>query len=499
MRWSIGLSSALAIGITCVAGCGDSSSANADGGTDGGGDVTVDAGPDAPPGCDLTKDPKDSPACVDDAVGIFVDGTNGDDGNAGTKLEPVKTIGAALKLTSAQQARVYVCKGVYAEDVVVDASHDGVSIYGGWRCADWSYSGTKPIVGAGTMALKLDGLTKAVTIEDMDWKSADATADGGSSIAAFVNGCANVTLVRDTLEAGKGKAGAAGKAGSNYTAVAQGDTSIKGKDGNGIVGGGPHACTLCTDGKNSTGGFGGNGGTSPGDGQDGTPNLGGINPLDGKGGAKDIGSGCTSGHKGPTGDAGIAAVAIAASGVLDPTGWKPAMGGAGSNGGPGQGGGGGGGGLDGNNTAGGAGGGGCGGCGGASGSGGGGGGASIALAVLSSTVQVASSSMASTVAGNGGAGAAGQAGQAGGFSGQNINPGCSGGTGGTGGAGGAGGGGAGGISVGVLWKGTAAPTLDSSTTSNIVFAQQGGAKGTGGAPGQNDGIDGVAQAVLEVK
>ncbi len=467
----------------CLAGCGDSSSTNADGGTDGGGDVTVDAGPDAPPGCELTKDPKDSAACVDDAVGIFVDGTNGDDGNAGTKLEPVKTIGAALKLTSAQQARVYVCEGTYAEDVVVDASHDGVSIYGGWRCADWSYSGTKPIVGAGTMALKLDGLTKAVTIEDMDWKSADATADGGSSIAAFVNGCANVTLVRDTLEAGKGKAGAAGTL-TNFNYPDQ--ATLNGKDASGMTGG-PANAVKCPAGDTTTGGKGGDNGST---GDPGLPSLGagqgGTLAACGSGGS---GSDGAPASKGPDGSA------PSGLGSLSSQGWASMAGGAAKAGGPGQGGGGG---LG--FGGGGGGGGGAGGCGGAGGPGGGGGGASVALVVLSSTVTVTASALQAATAGAGGTGAAGQPGETTfGFHGNGTGAGCQGGNGGTGGNGGAGGGGAGGISVGVLWKGTAAPTLDSSTNTNIVFAQQGGAKGTGGAPGTNDGIDGVAQAVLEVK
>src|SRR5690348_15274685 len=56
-----------------------------------------DAGIDAPPGCDLSKDPKDSPACVDSTVGVFVDSTKSDT-NDGSKAKPVATIGKALSL-----------------------------------------------------------------------------------------------------------------------------------------------------------------------------------------------------------------------------------------------------------------------------------------------------------------------------------------------------------------------------------------------------------------
>ncbi len=461
-----------------------------DGGTDGGGDVTVDAPADAPPGCD----PKVQ-NCIDDAKGIFVDSA-GSDAATGTRGAPVATIGKALELAKAQsRPDVYVCAGSYPEQVDIGSP---VALLGGFACGDWTYDPKNDATVGPPSGLALHVHGTSAQVSDLKMVSADGTKPGESSVAVLVES-STVSLLRASLTAGKGVAGAAGKAGSNYTAVAQTDPSIKGKDATGTTGGGLHACTLCTDGKNSAGGSGGTGGAAPGDGTDGTPNLGGTFPTDGKGGAKDTGLSCKNGDKGASGGTGPAAPAGTALGTLDASGWTPASGAAGTNGGVAQGGGGGGGGIDGTNTTGGGGGGGCGGCGGGAGGGGMGGGASVALAVVSSTVTLTSSELHATAAGAGGAGAAGQGGQAGGFSGQNSNPGCSGGTGGTGGTGGAGAGGAGGLSVGVLWKGAAAPTLDASTTSAITFAQQGGAKGTGGVPGTNDGPAGVAQAVLEVK
>src|SRR2546421_9839903 len=69
---------------------------------------------DGPPplSCDTTKDPKDSPGCLDDRVGVFVDGATGKDSNPGTKLQPFQTIGKALTSTGAL-TRVYVCEGTY--------------------------------------------------------------------------------------------------------------------------------------------------------------------------------------------------------------------------------------------------------------------------------------------------------------------------------------------------------------------------------------------------
>ena len=61
--------------------CDPASTPGVDGGPEGSADVV------APPNCDLTKGLKDSPACVDDSVGVFVS-PNGDDGATGKKGAP---------------------------------------------------------------------------------------------------------------------------------------------------------------------------------------------------------------------------------------------------------------------------------------------------------------------------------------------------------------------------------------------------------------------------
>ena len=64
--------------------CGDPS------GDGGNGDVVI------PSGCDPNADPKDQPACVDDSFAVFVNGTSGNDQNAGIKTAPLKTISSAV-------------------------------------------------------------------------------------------------------------------------------------------------------------------------------------------------------------------------------------------------------------------------------------------------------------------------------------------------------------------------------------------------------------------
>lgn len=453
---------------------------------------------DGPPAlnCDTTKDPKDQPGCLDDRVGVFVDGANGKDSNAGTKEAPFQTIGKALGSVGAL-TRVYVCEGIYPEDVAITPPVDGISIYGGFKCIAWTYTGNQPQVGKGQIALKISGTTKAFTIQDMLFHAADGNAGNATSIGALVaNAAGMVTLNRVNLVAGVGAAGSDAAAGSNYSAsLAQSDPSIQGHAASGITGGGPQACTgLCTDTITSSGGSGGTGGGGPGDGSIGLPSLGGGQK--GTGDPDFGGSGvCTNGSPGGNATAvGADAVSPTATGTLTENGWTPTASAAGKNGAPGQGGGGGGGGYNAANTSGGGGGGACGGCGGGGGGGGAAGGGSIALASFNSTVTMTSGQLHAGDAGNGGKGGAGQTGQLGGFGGTQTAPGCAGGGGGNGSAGGTGAGGVGGISVDVLYKGTQ-PNVDGTTQGQMVVGKAGTA-GVGGKAGTNDGIVGVAQPFL---
>ncbi len=475
----------LTLGTLAIAGCPAGFTDLCDNGACDTDSSTGDSGVDAPPGCDLTKDPKDSLACVDDSVGIFVDATNGKDTNAGTKLAPMQTIGAALGKTNTQHARLYICEGTYGEDLTLDTSHDGMSLYGGWKCADWSYSGTKPVVGKTNQASKLDSLVKGTTIEDLTIQSADATNPGDSSIAMFVNASSGIKVIRVNLTAGSGSNGGSGTT-LGYAFPAQ--SALNGNNASGNIPG-MLQTTTCPAGDTTTGGAGGASGFS---GDSGTPSY-----LDGGAGGV-LGQPCSGagggggGALGPNGTDGPSPLNV---GTLNASGWLPVSGTAGQAGKCGQGGGGGQG--SGNMAGGGGGGGGCGGIGGGAG---GAGGASVALAALGSAVNIQQSVLTATTAGNGGNGSAGQGGESfsgfGGSPGNGAFPGCQGGPGGVGGTGGAGSGGVGGVSAGVIWKGSP-PSIDSATQTAISVAASGGKKGTGGNSTVHDGLDGVAMTVYQ--
>ncbi len=451
--------------------------------SDGGADV-VD--PPIAARCNPAADPKDSPLCLTNTYGVFVNGTTGADTSAGTKEAPLKTIGAAIaKASTATQKRVYVCEGTYAEHLVLDAAHDGISVYGGWSCADWHYTGTQAKVAPNDAgyALKVDGAASAVTIADLDMTAIAATGQdtsgvGNSSIAAFVNASTGVTLRRVALTAGNGSNGAnGGTPPTNLFSTNIAD--LQGSLGSGATGGLARTCA-CKIYGSSTGGKGGDGKAPQAD-----PGLVGLaspaaTPLgirDSTGGAGENGGGsCTGGHSGPDGSARASGTAAAIYGVLTSLGWTPSSGTDGQAGNPGGGGGGGGGGL-----TDGAGGGGCGGCGGAAGRGGKGGGASVALLVRDTAVTLEHCALRSGDAGEGGNGSTGEGGGGGG--GGNIGA-CSGGRGGNGAGGGGGAGGTGGVSLAIGYVGPT-PAVDGATTVTSGTPGAGGNFGGGGAGGTN--------------
>ena len=486
-----------------------------DGGDGGGQVVPSEAGDGAPGSCDPTKDPKDEPCLVDGVFGVFVSGTTGRDTAIGTKLDPVKTIAEGIaKAVQIGKAHVFVCNGTYAEQVSLDAQHDGIGLYGGFDCAnDWKWAGDAglaQVVGPNALyALRIDSTTKAVAIEDMTFTVPDAigydgTGAGNSSIAAFVsNESAGVTFRRVGLQAGAGAGGVdGGTPPTNLFSTNVADLQGNGADGG--AGGAAKDCRCKTLG-DTQGGAGGVQGDPAGDGGAGT-----STPLpvssqtrNGAGGAgyDDTNLGCTVGRPGADGLAQADGGLGAPVGSLNGSGWAPGSGTDGLSAYPGQGGGGGGGGQ-----GGGGGGGGCGGCGGAGGPAGHGGGGSVALLLFNASVALGESHLVSAAGGAGGKGSAGETGGGGGSGGSNVA--CGGGAGGSGAGGQGGGGGAGGVSVGILSNAASHATVDGQTSFMAGAAGTGGAPGVGGAGGAvgtahapsgsagTKGADGVAQQTL---
>lgn len=460
-----------------------------------------------------TGDVSEDAACwTTNELGVFVSSDSGDDSGAGTKEAPFKTITKGI--AAAAGKNVYVCVGAtdYTEHIRLDAASDGIRIYGGFECTNWTYATTRSaqVLSPSNIALRIDGLKKGAQIENVGFQAADATGTGAdaSSYGAFVTGSKGVKLTRVELKAGNGQSGPA--------SPTQSEPGQDGDDAGAAPAGSPFTCDASPDPApkggtwtlesscHSQGGPGGTGtkstATAPSGGS-GIPTLhvSPANEIDNGGpGAADINDG-KDGLPGTTGDAGALGAEAATTGSFAVAGYLLAPGKAGGSGYPGQGGGGGGA-SKGNGTCFGASGGagGMGGCGGTGGSAGEGGGASVGMFSWNSQVALSEASISSATGGAGGTGGRGGGGGAGaggalggvGSQGNGIAGGGRGGKGGPGGNGGSGSGGTGGPSYALVYSG-AKPSFDATDTT--FTAGNGGAAGAGGkllgaqAPSGSDG------------
>ncbi|WP_437290959.1 hypothetical protein [Sorangium sp. So ce406] len=446
----------------------------------------------------------------------------GNDNNPGTKGAPVKTLQHAVGLAAsgrgngeAPTRRVYACGGAFQEAITLPA---GVDLWGARLCdgGNWSYGGSfagpdelTTIAPPAGIPLRVLGAEEDATdamsmIFGVRVVASPASArDGKSSIAVILSSGARAVVRSSEVQAADGKDGEAGE-------DAPADRAKDGAPGNNgadactadVVEGARAAVTVCGDGTESMGGYGGDGRIDAGgDGTSGHPALAENPEGKGFGGAGAASDRCRPGEGGAKGDDGGRAAGAAGVGYLDVDGWIGARGGDGKKGGIGQGGGGGGGsksrgpmtacrtGLPQGGAAGGSGGG--GGCGGLGGKGGGYGGASIGIVALQGSVLTVEDS--EIVAGNGGRGGIGGTGQLGGvgrsgaaggegYAGTDMWHACMGGHGGDGGRGGDAGGGLGGHSFGIASV-AATVTLASDA---IVTPGRGGEGGLAGNAASGD-------------
>jgi len=498
-----------------------------------GGEGGAAGSPELVPSCQPSKD-ADLPD--DDFLDSNCDGIDGDASQAifvsqggsdaadGTLSNPVKTIQHGIELASSAKKSVFVCIGEYTDNIVV--GKEGVSVFGGYNCADWSRSNARVKVAppSGT-ALAIRGAVAPVIVDRFELRSADATNAGESSIGAMIVNSKPVTLSNVTVTAG---AGATGRPGGAVKAVlTAAPTGASGQDAgsqcNYIDGavvpspacqrlrtGGTKGALTCPNGEHSRGGIGGTGGNKTYSSN--VPyTIGGTGLPGGK-------SVYQSAKPGQIGDTGVPA--SAGFGEVTADGYLPTnIGGEGGIGHVGESGGGGGGGdacryydntLEDCKTqlwfysgpvfmGAGGGQGGFGGCGGVGGKGGLGGGASIAVFAYGTKLTISRSSLTSAAGGRGGAPSAGAAGQPGGAAGTGGSPspndnspttpaieegqdGANGANGGQGGPGGAGGGGPSVVVLAAIY----APSVMGTTLS----VGPGGPGGVGidkqdGAPGES--------------
>jgi len=471
--------------------------------------------------CDpgTAKSPVESACLISEKYGVFVSPQGSDGTGFGTRGAPFKTIGRALQGARSDVMRVYACDDGtgYPDALAINTPLDGMSLYGGFECAGWTYAVTRrarvrPATG---VALSIKALTVGFTIEDVEFDATDA-AMGASSIGAIVDTSTNIVLRGVKVVAGKGGGGAVG---------AEGAKGADGPDTGTAQQGSPAICPPATSPQNGgawssvslCGSLGGNGGAAIQftDGNPGTPGnpRTGVHPPNVDNGG-DKGSVGQDGIAGSPGNAGTLGATNLAAGTFSATGFAVAApGGDGTAGNVGQGGGGGGA----SNApalsacigaSGGAGG--MGGCGGLPGRGGASAGASVALLSWMSTLTLERCELISVnggVGGNGGNGGLGGEGKPGGAggaayagdagpdpdAGMGLGKGGNGGSGSKGGNGGSGAGGNGGPSYALVYKGTAPHKLNGTS----LVHGTGGEKGIGGSLDIAKAPDGIVGTAAE--
>jgi hypothetical protein len=473
------------------------------------------------PGAECSGDVADDPGCwTSNALGVFVSSDNGDDeAGDGTRESPFKTIMRGVVASAGKN--VYVCLGVqndvYSEQITLTGAQDGIHLYGGFDCEDWSYSPTRRalVQSDKPIGLLVDGLQDGAVVENFRVVSSTSVNPGESSYGVFVRNSKNVTLRRLEVTAGDGAKGSDGEPGMDGPSGSESGDAPEGAAADCSSppvnqDGGKWAET------NSCLSFGGDGGqahrstASGGSGSPGAPTVN-VTPL---AGIENGGAGATGavkgddGSDGMSGEPGTPGGAALASGTFDQKGYVAAHGNPGTSGFAGQGGGGGGASKGNANCVGASGGaGGMGGCGGTGGTGGNGGGASIGLYRWKSEVSLVACTITASSGGAGGGGGVGGLagiGANGGNGGDplvvdtnDIKAGGRGGRGGNGGPGGSGSGGSGGPSYALAFSG-AKPTYG--VVETILTPGEGGEAGVGGQQGEKapDGADGASLAEFQV-
>jgi hypothetical protein len=448
------------------------------------------------------------------AGGIFVV-PSGNDGNPGTRGQPVATLTKAIELAAAQGRDVYAAVGDYGRTVIAGASRNGIAIYGGYEAPAWTR--TK------NLHTTISGSPEAVFVQDATGIELQLLTLHGSPPAGAGATAYGLRAVRGVVALAGTKATAdPGSAGVDQLAVTSAHTAPPQAAAGGVgqcgdvPGGGGNSTSWISTPRGGAGGRGGDSDDRPPNGlkgtdgsgslkHDGTPIIGGVG---GAGGTDFDPPNNVDGHVGNTGNPGEAGGhgaggqnTAASAGEA----WSGDPGDDGIDGTPGSAGGGGGGGSGrygfdwGSGPGGGQGG--HGGWPGTGGPGGGPGGGSFAVYAHDSTVVAVASTLIAGAGGRGGNGAAGQPGSAGGPGGigrpgldcgTTIGASGAGGQGGAGGNGGAGGGGAGGPSAAVFRAAGSHVSARSSTLTN----GGGGTGGTGVNAGTPGGDDLVANGYL---
>ncbi|MCC6526885.1 MAG: hypothetical protein IT373_29820, partial [Polyangiaceae bacterium] len=124
---------------------------------------TAGSGGSVDPGCVPSALPASTPL-PDSCAGVFVSGTNGNDGTGdGSRGNPYATVATAL---AGGAAVVYACAAPTADTATVQVPA-GSNLFGGLDCADWHYTGDKTaITTTAPIAMVLESGAGATSLAD---------------------------------------------------------------------------------------------------------------------------------------------------------------------------------------------------------------------------------------------------------------------------------------------------------------------------------------------
>lgn len=158
-------------------------------------DPNAQDGPKAPP----VGGPADSSELTN-AFGVFV-ATSGADGADGTLEHPLARIQAGIDLAKKLGKRVYVCTGIYREELVLA---DSISIIGGLDCSGkWRTGAPRVRIEAPTSpAVRAKDIVAPTRLEGLEIVAPNATAPGSSSIALHADHASALVIASSKIIAG---------------------------------------------------------------------------------------------------------------------------------------------------------------------------------------------------------------------------------------------------------------------------------------------------------
>src|SRR5690606_35583171 len=163
------------------------------------------------PSCPLDGNPRVWPCLVGDDHAIFV-APDGDDAAIGSRSTPVASVAAAVTSALDEDKLLIVCAKSCSEPLTLSDSQ-GARVYGGVDCDDDWQPVDEPSVFAPKAgpALRLESVEGSLFFSGFEFRAADATEPGESSIAAIVNDVEDVTFDSTVFVAGDGRDGADGQ------------------------------------------------------------------------------------------------------------------------------------------------------------------------------------------------------------------------------------------------------------------------------------------------